>query len=305
MQSIGTPVMWAGFLVLIALMLAVDLGVFHRKVHRIGMREAAAWSAVWIALAALFGLGVTLHAGGERGLEFATAYVVEKALSVDNLFVMAVIFGALRIEPEHQHRVLFWGIVGALVLRLAFIFGGVALIERFDWTLYVFGAILLLTGIKLLVTREARPDPENSLAVRAVRRVIPVGGPDGARFLSRAGGRWHATPLLLALVAIEGADIVFAVDSVPAVLAISHDPFIVFTSNVLAILGLRSLYFLIGGMIDRFRYLKVGLAGILVFVGGKMLLADALHVPVLVSLAAIAGLLAVAIVASLLRAEPA
>jgi tellurite resistance protein TerC len=302
-DSIGTPALWAGFTALVLALLALDLGVFHRRPHSVGFREATLWSAAWIGLAALFGAGVWAWAGSERGLEFATGYLVEKALSVDNLFVIALLFRGLAVKAEHQHRVLFWGILGALVMRLGFILGGGALLARFHWMIYLFGGLLLLTGLKLLVQKEKPPEPDKGLAVRALRRFLPVAPADGARFTVRAGGRLHATPLLLALVAIEATDLVFAVDSVPAVLAISQDAFIVFTSNVFAILGLRSLYFLLGGLLDKFHYLKVGLSAILAFVGAKMLLVGTFHIPVLASLAVIAGILLISILASLIRAH--
>jgi len=302
--SVGSPALWAGFLAFVAAMLALDLGVFNRKAHEVSPREAAGWSAVWIGLAGVFGLLVWRWFGPQTGLEYATGYVVEKALSVDNIFVFVVVFASFGIPAAYRHRVLFWGIFGALVLRAAFILAGGALLHRFHWMLYVFGALLLFTGVKLLVRREETKDPSEGAIVRLVRRVFPVSGRLDGGFLVRDGGRVAATPLLLALVAIEAADVVFAVDSIPAVFAVTTDPFIVFTSNIFAILGLRSLYFLLAGVIERFHHLKIGLALILVFVGAKMVLADVWKLPVAASLGVIAALLAGSIAASIAFPRP-
>ncbi|MBK7645543.1 MAG: TerC family protein [Planctomycetes bacterium] len=306
-ESVGSPLLWSGFVVFVLAMLALDLGVFHRKAHEISLKEAAIWSAVWIGLAALFALGVHAWHGPERALEFVTGYVIEKALSVDNIFVFVVIFSYFAVPSALQHRVLFWGILGALVMRAIFILVGGAFLARFHWAIYVFGAILLLTGIKLLLQRQANYDPAGNPLVRLFRRCFPASaGFDGSKFFTREGARLVATPLFLALLVVEATDVVFAVDSIPAIFAITRDPFLVFTSNIFAILGLRSLYFLLAGVIDKFRYLKTGLALVLVFVGGKMLLADVWKVPVGLSLAIIGTLLGASVLASLAvqRREP-
>jgi tellurite resistance protein TerC len=301
-QSVGSPAAWAGFIGLVLALLAVDLGFFHRKEHVIGLREATLWSAVWISLAALFNLVVFYGYGPERALEFTTGYLLEKALAVDNLFVFVVVFSTFAIPAVHQHRVLFWGVLGALVMRAGFIVAGGAFVQRFHVAIYVFGALLGISGIKLLFHRHAEVRPEQNPVVRAFRRIFPVTNDHaGARFIVRRDGRRFATPLLLALVTMEVADLVFAVDSIPAIFAITRDPFIVFTSNIFAILGLRSLYFLLAGVITRFAYLKLGLAFVLIFAGLKMLLADLYQLPVVASLAIIAGILAISIAASLVR----
>jgi tellurite resistance protein TerC len=303
--SIGSPLLWLGFLAFVLVMLAVDLGVFHRKSHEVGLKEAAIWSAVWVALAALFGVGVYVWAGADKALEFTTGYLLEKALAIDNIFVFVVIFAAFAVPAAYQHRVLLWGVLGALVMRAAFIFAGAALLQRFHWTIYLFGAILAITGVKLLRQRDHAVTPESNPVVRAFRRILPV-TPDfvGDKFFVRRDGRRWVTPLLLTLVAVEVSDLVFAVDSIPAIFAVTLDPFIVFTSNVFAILGLRSLYFLLAGVIGKFRYLKVGLAVVLIFVGAKMLLLDVYKLPIAASLAIIAGILTVAVLASLRRSAP-
>ncbi|HEY9595000.1 MAG TPA: TerC family protein [Spirochaetia bacterium] len=299
MHSIGNPVLWAGFLLFVALMLALDLGVFHRRDRAIGLREAAIWSGVWIGLALLFGAGIAWGFGAGKGLEFLTGYVIEKALSVDNLFVFIVIFSAFNISATHQHRVLFWGILGALLLRGAFILAGGAFLEAFHWAIYVFGGILVLTGGRLIFRKESESHPERNPVTRLFSRALPVETPyDGPRFFVRKAGRLLATPMLLALVTVEVTDIIFAVDSIPAVFAVSQDPFIVFTSNIFAILGLRSLYFLLAGVMESFRFLKYGLAAVLLFVGGKMLLSGVVEIPVGVSLGVIALFIGGAMVAS-------
>jgi tellurite resistance protein TerC len=301
-ETIGTPLLLFGFLALVVAMLVVDLGVFHRKAHAVGIREALIWSAVWVGLALAFNAAIYHWFGPERALEFLTGYVIEKALSVDNLFVFLVIFGYFKVATSLQHRVLFWGIVGAVVMRAAFIVVGGALLQSFHWIVYVFGGILVLTGVRLLRQGEGEVHPERNLVVRLVARLLPVSpGRHGARFVVREGGRRLVTPLFLALVTVEVSDVVFAVDSIPAVFAITRDPFIVFTSNIFAILGLRSLYFLLAGGLMRLRYLNTGLAAVLVFVGGKMLLADLVKVPIGVSLLVVATLLGGAVAASLAR----
>jgi tellurite resistance protein TerC len=297
--SVGTPLLWGGFLVFVVAMLALDLGVFHRKAHVVSAREALGWSATWVALALLFAAFVFARFGTGAGLEFLTGYVIEESLSIDNLFVFVVVFGALGIPPLFQHRVLFWGILSAVVLRAGMIFAGSALLARFHGLVYVFGAFLVLTGVKLLLQRHQETRPEDGWALRLARRLVPTTPRlDGQRFFTREGGRWRATPLFLALVLVELTDVIFAVDSIPAILAITSDPFLVFTSNIFAILGLRSLFFLLGGLIERFRHLRLGLSGVLVFVGAKMTLADVFPVPPLVSLVVVLLILGAAVAAS-------
>jgi tellurite resistance protein TerC len=301
LQSIGTPGLWAGFIIFVIAMLALDLGVFHRKAHVVRFREALSWSVVWIALALLFNAGVWWAFGSQKGIEFLTGYLIEKSLSVDNIFVFVVIFTALRIPSEYQHRVLFWGILSALVMRAIMIFAGAAMIARFHWLIYLFGVFLILTGIKLFLQRGKEDSPEKSWAMRLAYRVIPSTDRfDGSRFFTRVDGRRLATPLCMALILVEITDVIFAVDSIPAIFAITLDPFIVFTSNIFAILGLRSLYFLLADLVDKFRYLKVGLAAVLVFVGVKMTIVDIYKIPALASLAVVTALLGLSIVASLL-----
>ena len=298
-ESIGTPVLWMAFIAFVLAMLALDLGVFHRSAHVVRFREALVWSCVWIALALAFNAGVWWWFGAERGLEFLTGYLIEKSLSVDNIFVFVVIFSALGIPAIHQHRVLFWGIVSALVLRAVMIFAGAAMLARFHWLIYVFGAFLVLTGLKVFFQRGKEAHPEDHWLLVRARRIIPSTNTlDGHRFFSRRGGRLLATPLFMALLMVEVTDVLFAVDSIPAIFAITADPFIVFTSNIFAILGLRSLFFLLGDMVDKFAYLKVGLAAVLVFVGTKMTLVDFYAIPPAVSLGMIALLLGGSIVAS-------
>ncbi|MCC6526120.1 MAG: TerC family protein [Polyangiaceae bacterium] len=300
--TIGSPLMWGGFIAFVLAMLALDLGVFHRKAHDVSVKEAAAWSAVWVMLAVVFNLGVYVWFGPDRALEFTTGYLVEKALAVDNIFVFVVIFATFAIPTQYQHRVLFWGVLGALLMRAVFIFAGGAFLQRFHWAMYVFGALLAVLGVKLLVQREKTPEPEKNPLVRLLRRVLPVTSTvEGDRFVVRRAGRRWVTPLFLALVAVEVTDVLFAVDSIPAIFAITTDPFIVFTSNIFAILGLRSLYFLLAGAVGKFAYLKVGLAAVLIFVGAKMLLMDVYKLPVVASLGVIVGILATSIAVSLVK----
>jgi tellurite resistance protein TerC len=291
--SIGSPALWAGFVAFVLAMLALDLGVFHRKAHVVTVKEAAGWSLAWLALATVFGLGVWGWFGPERALEFASGYLIEKALAVDNIFVFVVIFSAFAVPPVQQHRVLFWGVLGALVMRAGFILAGGALLARFHWAMYVFGGVLVLTGVKLLVQREQEPEPEKNVAVRLLRKWLPI-SPEfaGDAFMVRRQGALFFTPLFVALVAVEVTDLIFAVDSIPAIFAVTRDPFIVFTSNIFAILGLRSLYFVLAGIISRFTLLKVGLALVLVFVGAKMLLLEVVKIPIAASLAVIFVILA-------------
>jgi tellurite resistance protein TerC len=302
LESVGTPALWIGFTGFVLAMLALDLGVFHRKAHEVKVREALIWTAVWIGLALVFNAGVYVWFGPERGLEFLTGYVIEKALSVDNIFVFIVVFATFAVPAKLQHRVLFWGILGALVMRAAFIFLGAAALERFHWVSYVFGGFLVLTGIKLLVQRDAEVHPERNPVLRLFKRLVPaVSDYRGGHFTVVEAGKRYATPLLLVLVTIEATDIVFAVDSIPAIFAVTKDPFIVYTSNIFAILGLRALYFALAGVMGKFHYLKVGLALVLAFVGAKMLVASVYKIPILVSLGVIIALLAGSVVASLLR----
>jgi len=299
-ESIGSPTLVIGFIVFVLAMLGLDLGVFHRKHHKVSFREAMVWSVIWVGLAMVFNLAVYLWFGSETALEFFTGYVIEKALSVDNLFVFVAIFTYFNISPMWQHRVLFWGILGALVMRALFIVVGGAMLSHFHWTMYLFGGILILTGIKLFYQKNQDVAVDRTLIVRALKRLFPVTDEHhGARFFIKQNSRWFITPLFLALVTVEVSDLVFAVDSIPAVFAITSDLFIVFTSNIFAILGLRSLYFLLAGMLGRFRFLKVGLAAILVFVGFKMLISSVVKISILLSLGVIGCLLAGSVLASL------
>ncbi len=291
---------WAAVLAVILAMLAVDL-FSHRNAHVVGVREAAAWSAVWVALGVAFGGVVWWRYGADLGAQYFAGYVIEKSLAVDNVFVFAIIFGYFAVPRAYQHRVLFYGVIGALVLRAAFIAAGSALIASFAWVLYLFGAFLVLSGIKMARQHSEHLDPSHSRTLRLFRRLVPSSETyDGARFWTRVNGRRLATPLLAVLVLVEVTDIVFAVDSIPAIFAVTQEPFLVFTSNAFAILGLRAMYFLLADLMHRFVYLKLGLALVLVWVGAKMLLHDAYKIPTSVSLAAVAGIIAVAVTASLL-----
>ncbi len=304
MESVGSPALWVLFTVFVAGLLVLDLGVFHRHAHAIRPREALGWSLFWIALALGFNVLVWAWFGAQRGMEFFAGYLIEKALSVDNIFVFVVLLSYFRVPAAYQHRLLFWGIVGAVVFRFAFILAGAALLKAFHPVVYVFGGLLILTGLRLLRSSH-RPEPGRNPVIRWARRILPVTDTfAGPAFTVRHGGRRAATPMLLALVAVETTDIVFAVDSIPAIFAVTSDPFIVYTSNIFAILGLRALYFLLAGVLDRFHHLKVGLSLVLVFVGMKMLASDVLSVPIGVSLAVIAGLIGGAVVTSLLRPLP-
>jgi tellurite resistance protein TerC len=295
---------WAGFIAFVLAMLALDLGVFNRKAHAITMREAGIWTAVWIGLALVFNAVLYFWLGQTAALEFLTGYLIEKALSVDNLFVFALIFAMFAVPGKFQHRVLFWGVLGALLMRGLFIGAGAALLERFHWLIYVMGAFLIFTGIKLAVQKETQIHPERNPLVRFVSKIFPVTRDyHGEAFFVRLNGVLAATPLFIVLLIVESTDVVFAVDSIPAIFAVTQDPFLIYTSNVFAILGLRSLYFLLAGALDKFHYLKPALAVILSFVGVKMLVSSFFKVPVGASLGVIAGLLAVAVVASLLRAK--
>ena len=293
---------WVLFNVFVLGLLALDLGVFHRKAHVVGLREAAVWSAVWIALALAFSAGVFYFGGSQKGAEFLTGYLIEKSLSVDNIFVFVLLFTYFAVPPQYQHRVLFWGILGALVMRGTMIVAGAALLEVFHWIIYVFGGVIIVSGLKMLRQKHEELHPERNPVVRLVRRFFPVTGEyHGQRFFTRTAGRLVLTPLAIVLLIVETTDLIFAVDSIPAIFAITRDPFIVYTSNVFAILGLRALYFLLAGVVRHFVYLKAGLSAILVWVGTKMLLTDVFKVPTALSLGVIAAILMVAIVASLVR----
>jgi tellurite resistance protein TerC len=299
MPSTGTPLTWAAFVALVLVLLAVDLGLLNRRDHEVRAGEALRWVALWAALALAFDGFVAWRYGGAHALDFLTGYLLELSLSVDNLFVFVLVFAAFRIPVALQHRVLFWGILGALVLRAAMIVGGAVLLSRFEWLLFPFGAFLAVTGVRLLFHRPEDQHPERSWAYRVLRRVIPsTPRLDGRRFVTVEDGRRLATPLFLALVLIELSDVVFALDSVPAILGVTLDPFIVFTSNVFAILGLRSLYFVLARMVGRFEYLHVGLAVVLLFIGAKMVASRWVHVPSPLSLAVVVGVLTAAVTVS-------
>jgi tellurite resistance protein TerC len=293
---------WIGFTAFVLAMLALDLGVFHRKAHVVSLKEALSWSLVWIVLALLFNAGLYLWQGPEPALQFLTGYLIEKSLSVDNIFVFVLLFAAFGVPAASQHRVLFWGVLGALVMRGILIAVGAVLLEDFHWIIYLFGAFLILTGLRMAFSKETKVHPQRNPVLKLVRRVLPVTDTyEGNRFVVRRAGQLLVTPLLLVLLAVETTDLIFAVDSIPAIFAVTRDPFIVYTSNVFAILGLRSLYFVFAGIMHKFAYLRVGLAVILVFVGIKMMLTDLFHIPTPLSLLVIALVLASAIGASLLR----
>jgi tellurite resistance protein TerC len=296
---------WAAVSALIVGVLLVDLLVFHRHAHEVSMGEAAWSSALWVALGVSFGGVVWATAGGDRAGEYFAGYLIEKSLSVDNIFVFALLFSYFGVAAAHRHRLLFWGVLGALVFRGIFIAGGAALLESFGWIIYLFGGFLIYTGVKMARHGDQEVHPDRNPVLKLLRRVMPVTDEyHGTRFFVRHAGRTLATPLLAVLVAIETTDILFAVDSIPAIFAVTDEPFLVFTSNAFAILGLRALYFLLAGMIDRFVYLKYGLAAILVFVGIKMVIVDVWHVPIVLSLAVIATVLALSVVVSLRASRP-
>ena len=298
----STILLWVVFNIFILGMLALDLGVFHRKAHAVSLKEAAIWSAVWISLALVFNLGIYLFKGPEAALEYFAAYLLEKSLSVDNIFVFLMIFTYFAVPAAYQHRVLFWGILGALIMRAIFIAAGLTLLHYFHWIIYVFGALLVFTGWKMLTQHEISVHPEKNPLLRLLRRRMPITDTfEGQRFFIKRQGQRFATPLLVVLAVIETTDLVFAVDSIPAVIAITRDPFIVYTSNVFAILGLRALYFLLAGVMDLFHYLRHGLGVVLVFVGIKMMISNAYKIPIAVSLGVIGAVLTVAVVASLIR----
>ncbi|HSL42566.1 MAG TPA: TerC family protein [Anaerolineales bacterium] len=306
--------LWIGFNLFVLALLAIDLGVFHQKAHRVSIKEATIWSIVWITLSLLFNLAIYFfwdrfvpasdYSNSEAALAFLTGYLLEKSLSVDNIFIFVVIFTYFAVPAMYQHRVLFWGILGALIMRGTLIVIGSALLEEFHWIIYVFGAFLIFTGLRMAIERNEEAHPEKNPVIKLLRRIMPVTeNYEGDQFFVRRMGRVMATPLFLVLLVVETTDLIFAVDSIPAIFAVTNDPFIVYTSNVCAILGLRSLYFLLAGVVDKFHYLKLGLSAVLVFVGIKMVLADVYKIPIGLSLAVIASILTISIVASLLRAR--
>ncbi|MFN8135686.1 MAG: TerC family protein [Bacteroidales bacterium] len=301
-----TPVLfWILFNAFVLLMLALDLGVFHRKSHDVSLREALTWTGVWIFLALVFNGILYYWKGQQQALEFFTGYLVEKALSVDNIFVFIMIFSYFQVPSKYQHKVLFWGIIGALVMRIIFIFAGAALIQKFHFTIYIFGALLIYTGYKMFFHNNTKIEPDKNPVIRFFKRFMPV-TPDlqGDKFFVKLDGKRFATPLFLVLILIETTDLIFAVDSIPAILAITQDQFIVYTSNVFAILGLRSLYFALAGVVNRFWLLSYGLAVVLVFVGIKMLLVDVYKIPIELSLAFIASIITLSVILSFKIKQP-
>ncbi len=295
-------VLWIVFGVTVVVMLALDLGVFHRRSHEVKLKEALIWSAVWIGIALLFNFGVYLERGPHTALEFLTAYLIEKSLSIDNLFVFLLIFSYFRVPRQYEHKVLFWGIIGALVMRAIFIVLGITLIRTFHWITYFFGAILIVAGIRMAFGKGKEIRPERNLVLRVFRKFVPVTQTFvGGKFFSRETGRAIATPLFITVLVVESTDVVFAVDSIPAVLAITLDPFVVYTSNVFAILGLRALYFALAAIMKLFQHLHYGLSVVLVFIGVKMLIADLYKIPTSISLGVVAAILTVSIITSLLQ----
>lgn len=293
---------WIGFVVFLALMLTIDLGIFHRKSHTVTFKESLGWTLVWIMLAMIFAGIVYYWKGSEKAIEFITGYVIELSLSVDNLFIFILVFSYFHVPQQYQHKVLFWGILGALVMRVIFIFAGVALISKFHWIIYVFGAIIIVSGIKMLFQKDKKIEPEKNPLIRFVKKMIPVTNEyHGDQFFIKIkNGAWAATPLFIVLVFVEITDLIFAVDSIPAILAITTDSFIVFTSNAFAILGLRSLYFALSGMLNLFRFLHIGLSFVLIFIGLKMVLSDIYKVPIEYALLTVLTILLTSIIASLL-----
>lgn len=297
--------MWVGFGGLVLAALVLDLRVFHRKAHVVGIRESLLWAGFWISLALLFGLAIFLWRGSDTALQFLTGYLIEKSLSVDNLFVFLLIFSYFAVPSLYQHKVLFWGILGAVVTRLALILAGIALIEAFNWVLYIFGAFLIVTAIRMALQKEREIHPERNPVLRLFRRFMPVtSNYEGDRFFIRKAGRYLATPLFIVVLVVETTDVAFALDSIPAILGITLDPFIVYSSNIFAILGLRALYFALAGIMRLFRYLHYGLVAILVFVGVKMLLANFYHMPVSIALGVVGSVLLVSVIASVVRVQP-
>jgi tellurite resistance protein TerC len=298
------PYHWVGFIVVILACLALDLGVFHKRAHVVKFREALGWTAFWFAFAMLFGLSLVWKRNREEALEFITGYLIELSLSMDNVFVIALIFAYFQVPLQFQHRVLFWGILGALIMRGIMIGLGVALILRFHWMLPVFGVVLLIAGAKMVLLEEKGVHPEKNPFIRAARRLFPIAKDfDGQNFVTIKDGKWSLTPLVPVLLMVETTDLIFALDSIPAIFGITQKPFIVFTSNVFAILGLRSLYFVLAGALEYFRYLKPGLAAVLIYIGAKMVVAKWVHVPALTSLVIVAAILLAAILVSILAAR--
>jgi tellurite resistance protein TerC len=292
---------WVGFIAFVLAMLSLDLGVFNKNPHVVSAREATIWTSVWVALALLFAAGLAVFESEQSALTFLTGYVIEESLSVDNIFVIVLIFQYFAVPRQYQHRVLFWGILGALIMRGVFILLGAALLARFEWIIYVFGALLVVTGIRMAVKQDEEFDGEQNPVVRFVRRFLPITKDyRGKHFFAREGTRRYATPLLLVLVLVETTDLIFAIDSIPAIFGITRDPFLVFTSNIFAVMGLRSLFFLLASVVTKFHLLKYGLAVILTFVGAKMLLEQWIHIPILLSLGIVVTVLAASIAASLL-----
>jgi tellurite resistance protein TerC len=293
---------WVAVIAFILAMLAVDLLFFHREAHEVSLKEAGMWSGIWIGISLVFGTIIWMTLGGVAAGEYMSGYLIEKSLSVDNLFVFALVLNYFAVPLSHQHRLLYWGVLGALVARAIFIFAGVALLDAFHWTIYLFGGLLVITGIRMATHNETEVHPDRNPILNLLRRAVPITDEYHGQhfFIRREGKRW-ATPLLAVLVVIETSDIIFAIDSIPAIFAITRNTFLVFTSNAFAILGLRALYFLLAGFLGRLKYLNVGLAAVLVFVGVKMLLTDVYHVPIWASLLAIASLIGVSVVISLKR----
>ena len=297
----GTPLLWLGFNLFVLVSIALDLGVFNRRLHKVSLREAGFFSLLWVGLSILFGLGILRYSGRQAGLEFFTGYLIEKALSVDNLFLFLVIFRTFAVDERFQHRMLEWGILGALVMRGGMILAGAELIQRFSWVLYVFGAFIVYAGIHMLFIKKETIHPEQSLAFRFVNKHLRITHDyEGEHFFVRIKGKIYATPLFLVLLVVEVTDITLAIDSIPAIFGITQDPFIVYTSNVFAFLGLRAMYFLLAGVLSRLRFLTVGLSFVLTFIGAKMIAHTWVDIPEHISLLVVAGILLLALAASLL-----
>jgi tellurite resistance protein TerC len=300
-HSIGTPIFWTSFILVVLVLLSIDLGIFNRRAHAVTVKEALSWSIVWIILSLSFGTYIYAAFGKQCGLEFFAGYLIEYALSVDNIFVFILIFSYFAVPDRFHHRVLFWGILGALIMRASFIVAGAALIQSFHWVIYVFGAFLVVTGIKILRQGDAEVEPQRNPAVKLFQRFVPMtSGYDSGKFFQRHQGKLMATPLALVLVTVEATDLVFATDSIPAIFGVTSDPFIVYTSNICAILGLRSMYFLLSAVVNRFVYLGTGLGIVLAFIGFKMLLSGIFAIPIGLSLAIVAAILIGSIILSLL-----
>jgi tellurite resistance protein TerC len=299
--SIGTPIFWTSFILVVLVLLSIDLGIFNRRAHAVKVKEALSWSIIWIVLSLSFGTYIYTAFGKQCGLEFFAGYLIEYSLSVDNIFVFILIFSYFAVPARFHHRVLFWGILGALIMRASFIVAGAALINTFHWIIYIFGAFLLFTGIKILRQGDTEVEPQRNPVVRLFQRFVPMTtGYDSGKFFERHKGKWMATPLALVLVTVEATDLVFATDSIPAIFGVTRDPFIVYTSNICAILGLRSMYFLLSAVVNRFVYLGMGLGIVLAFIGIKMLLSGIYAIPIGVSLAIVAAILIGSIIISLL-----